>query len=148
MGDTAKRFFHKVRFVDKWFGGTRCLEWTGLKTKEGYGRFIINQKQIAAHRWSLSLCEDLDADLSVDHLCRNTSCVNPSHLEQVPIGVNIRRGSTATKTHCKHGHPFDDENTRWRNSGKHRQCRKCCQIKNQQNAEKYNEARRTKKEKV
>jgi HNH endonuclease len=34
--------------------------------------------------------------MQVDHLCRNTLCVNPDHLEAVPQAVNIRRGRVAT----------------------------------------------------
>ena len=51
----------------------------------------------------------------VDHLCRNTWCVNPDHLEPVTPLENTRRGMTgavtkarhAAKTHCKSGHPLD-----------------------------------------
>lgn len=30
--------------------------------------------------------------LELDHLCRNTKCVNPDHLEAVPRAENLRRG--------------------------------------------------------
>jgi hypothetical protein len=33
--------------------------------------------------------------LELDHLCRNTSCVNPSHLEPVTHAENMRRSSVA-----------------------------------------------------
>lgn len=29
--------------------------------------------------------------LEVDHLCRNTRCINPYHLEPVPRAENLRR---------------------------------------------------------
>lgn len=50
--------------------------------------------------------------MTVDHLCRNTSCVNPAHLEAVTNKENTLRGLTVTainaqKTACAAGHPYD-----------------------------------------
>jgi hypothetical protein len=45
---------------------------------------------------------------NLDHLCRNPACVNPDHLEPVTHIINCRRSGPATKTHCKHGHPYSD----------------------------------------
>jgi hypothetical protein len=43
----------------------------------------------------------------LDHLCRNTLCCNPGHLEPVPHGKNIRRGAgSELKVTCNHGHPY------------------------------------------
>lgn len=55
----------------------------------------------------------------IDHLCRNRRCVNPTHMEVVTPNENWRRGASpvginARKTHCKHGHEFTPENTKWR----------------------------------
>jgi len=69
--------------------------------------------------------------LTLDHLCRNTICCNPAHLEPVTLRVNTLRGTSpiadnARKTHCKNGHPFDEANTY--NPPKqptHRHCRIC-----------------------
>lgn len=51
----------------------------------------------------------------LDHLCRNTRCVNPKHLEAVTQKENILRGigisaQNAVKTHCWRGHPFKESN--------------------------------------
>lgn len=63
--------------------------------------------------------------LTLDHLCRVRSCVNPAHLEAVTQRVNTLRGGNAAKTHCKHGHPFDDRNTMRHSNPRHRRCREC-----------------------
>jgi hypothetical protein len=39
------------------------------------------------------------------------------------IATRAANASARSKTHCKRGHEFSEENTRWRN-GK-RQCRRC-----------------------
>jgi hypothetical protein len=70
--------------------------------------------------------------LTIDHLCRNPSCVNVAHMEVVTQRENNLRGDTipgrnARKTHCKRGHPFNEKNT-YRHMGPHgpkRQCRAC-----------------------
>ena len=59
---------------------------------------------------------------------------NPSHLEAVtqkenvarsPVGMRRFNGSHhREKTHCVHGHPFDEENTYWTTKGA-RMCRTC-----------------------
>jgi hypothetical protein len=74
---------------------TPCWIWSGAKDNLGYGRSRKSglSKSNLAHResWAQS-GRDLDPSLSLDHLCRNTSCVNPDHLEQVPHRVNMLRG--------------------------------------------------------
>lgn len=104
-----------------------CWEWTGTIDRAGYPRFWTGQKLVMAHRaiWEL-LVGPLDETL--DHLCRVRHCVNPDHLEPVPQAVNALRGfgppaQNARKTHCKHGHPFDEDNTYF--EGAWRRCRTC-----------------------
>jgi len=70
-----------------------------------------------AHRRVYTLLKGAIPDgLTLDHLCRFTSCVNPDHLEPVTAGENVLRGNTAgginaRKTHCVHGHEFTAANT-------------------------------------
>ena len=110
---------------------TGCWIWQGSPCrKNGYGRFWVNGKNVSAHRYSYELAKGKIPDgLSIDHLCRNTMCVNPDHLEAVTTKTNTLRGFSPSainksKTHCHLGHEFTEENTRIAKSGK-RHCRHC-----------------------
>jgi hypothetical protein len=125
-----KRFWAKVQ---KQADG--CWTWTACKNRDGYGLFAGRDKgYVLAHRWAYQqIVGPIPIDQEMDHLCRHRDCVNPSHVEPVPHRVNVLRGEAraaknARKTHCKHGHPFNEENTyRWRSSG--RVCRTCIRHK-------------------
>ena len=118
-----ERFWAKVRKT------AGCWVWTGAKISSGYGEMSVKGKPQYAHRLAYELLVGPIPDgLVIDHLCRNTSCVNPAHLEVVTERVNILRGSGATAvharaTHCPQGHPYDEANT-YRSKG-HRKCRTC-----------------------
>ena len=69
------------------------------------------------------------SSLTLDHLCSVRSCVNPSHLVEVPRGVNAMRGGgpaalNTQKTHCPHGHPLSGANLYVTPAGA-RNCRMC-----------------------
>lgn len=104
-----------VRFEAKVIKDAGCWLWIGAKQSGGYGRFMVcsdPRTLILAHRYSYELARGPIPDgLTLDHLCRNTSCVNPEHLEPVTRAVNAQRGSrNAVKTHCDYGHEFTPEN--------------------------------------
>lgn len=113
-----------------------CWEWTGGRDARGYGRFKVGTRKanraVRTHRvaWLL-LRGPIPEGLVIDHLCRNKACLRPSHLEPVTQGENVRRGNLAfvaarigaERTHCKHGHAFDEANTYWLNGN--RNCRAC-----------------------
>jgi hypothetical protein len=113
-----------------------CWEWAGSLSPKGYGRFFLRAGRASkqAHRFAYELVVGpIPGDKCIDHLCRNPSCVNPSHLEVVTPRENTLRGTglaarNAKKTHCPRGHEYTPENTRrWVGSNgiAHRDCREC-----------------------
>lgn len=76
---------------------TGCWNWTGAILKTGYGAMSWLGKNKPAHRIAYEqFVGPIPDGLVLDHLCRNTRCVNPDHLEPVTSTENIRRG-TCTK---------------------------------------------------
>ena len=110
-----------------------CWEWRGAKP-EGYGAFRIGSRTdrsyqtIGAHCFAyLMLRGAIPKGMVLDHLCRNTACVNPEHLEPVTLLENFRRGKKPQhlrKTHCPRGHHYDQCNTYLNRQGK-QECRTC-----------------------
>lgn len=84
-----------------------CWEWTRGKNARGYGALSIPARisgldrpvKVYAHRAAASLHagELVPSDYVIDHLCRNTACCNPAHLEVVPQVVNVRRSIKRTR---------------------------------------------------
>src|SRR6516225_3492381 len=75
-----------------------CWEWKGGRSGNGYGMFYlgyVNRKtaQVLAHRFQYErLVGPIPPNMTIDHLCRNRACVNPSHMEVVTNRENILRG--------------------------------------------------------
>ena len=68
----------------------------------------------------------LAPETPLDHLCRNTLCANPAHLEPVTTQENVRRGKNGVlRTHCRRNHELTPENTYVRPSDNARKCRIC-----------------------
>jgi hypothetical protein len=82
------RFWHKVD------ASGDCWLWTGARQvlpKGGpYGRIIREGKPVYAHRAVWWLMYGYWPTV-IDHLCRNTLCVNPLHLEDTTQRVNFHR---------------------------------------------------------
>lgn len=122
---SQERFWSKVNKIE---GG--CWEWLGNKNDKGYGFFTYERKTRPAHRVAYEWAKGvIPKGLELDHLCRNTSCVNPDHLEPVSHHENVIRGIGACalnsrKTHCKRGHPFKESNIYHRSDG-YRECKQC-----------------------
>jgi hypothetical protein len=100
-----------VRFEQYTIRTDGCWHWLG-SLRRGYGRMRVSGKTFAAHRVSYEhFVGSIPGDLTLDHLCRNTSCVNPAHLEPVTARENTLRGVSpvavnAKITECRFGHPL------------------------------------------
>lgn len=111
-----------------------CWPWLGTiagKPTRRYGQFWDGRRRPMAHRvvyeYSVGFIPE---GLQLDHLCRNTLCVNPDHLEPVTAHENQRRGYSPAglnmaKTHCHRGHKFTEENTKIVGKRRGRRCAQC-----------------------
>jgi hypothetical protein len=126
---TFDDFMRFLTYVDDYSDSTKCWNWKGNKHYTGYGRFSIHHVWFFAHRVAYdTLIGKIPDGLVLDHaVCQNRGCVNPFHLEPVSIGENIKRGfsSWKTRTHCKNGHEWNEENTYNYEKGGYRSCRAC-----------------------
>jgi hypothetical protein len=114
------------RLNDKFTIGDGCWEWIACRDRAGYGRLLVGKSAGLAHRYIYELMiGPVPEGLELDHLCRNTSCVNPAHLEPVSHQENCRRGrQTERKTHCPRGHPYSGDNL-YINPNGSQKCREC-----------------------
>lgn len=112
----------------------RCWIWTAAKVSKGYGNFTLaDGSSEGAHRWAYkALVGPIPEGLTLDHLCRVRSCVNPAHLEPCPAVENYQRGDTGglhhrLKTHCPKGHPYSGDNLYgyMRDGSPRRGCKTC-----------------------
>lgn len=108
-----------------------CWIWTGAALKSGYGLFTDeNRKTVTAHRWSYRhFVAEIPQGSVIDHICRVPSCVNPRHLQATSQSHNIKRSLFAkqrrARTHCKNGHEYTIENTKYLPNRRGRICRAC-----------------------
>lgn len=118
-----ERFWQKVEKTEG------CWLWTAYAYR-GYGRFVIGGKVRQAHRVAYECATGPIPDgYQIDHLCRNPSCVNPSHLEAVPRLVNVQRGLKGVlHTVCSKGHLLEEGGMYARpniSAGSVRNCLRC-----------------------
>ena len=73
-----------------------CWRWDGSRTRKGYGRAQVARRHTGAHKALYEvMVGPVPTGLQLDHLCRNTWCVNPAHLEPVTPQENRRRQVSA-----------------------------------------------------
>jgi HNH endonuclease len=130
MKTPSERFNAKYRVNE----ATGCWEWTASLLSTGYGQFRSGgrgSKMYKAHRYAYeAYIGPIPDGLQLDHLCRNSRCVNPHHLEPVTALENTARSELTAayknraKTHCPQGHEYTPENV-YINPAGSRVCRTC-----------------------
>ena len=111
-----------------------CWLYPGYLDRNGYARLRVRTpdgyRMLRVHRMIYEhLVGPIPEGLELHHRCETPACCNPAHLEPVTHRDNLLRGNgwpgvNARKTHCLHGHPFDEANTLVTPDGR-RQCRAC-----------------------
>jgi hypothetical protein len=71
-----------------------CWIWLGAQSK-GYPKVSIAGRKVAVHRM---LFGRVPEGKEIDHLCRQTMCVRPDHMEAVRHRTNVQRGQSAKLT--------------------------------------------------
>jgi hypothetical protein len=130
--EPSERFW---RYVKKDNDG--CWIWSASLCGRGYGQFWGGKASgiVMAHRFSYELhVGKIPPGLVIDHLCRNTKCVRPDHLEAVTYAENTRRGDAHERRReaelvretCRNGHSRKEFS--FFDSSGNRLCRACSEI--------------------
>lgn len=112
-----------------------CWLWQGAVFNKPYGQYgqirlltKAGSKVSRAHRVSYEhFVDKIPKGLELDHLCHETLCVNPDHLEAVTHTENMKRRKDSNLPNCKHGHTYTSETTYINTRGR-RECRICRKI--------------------
>jgi len=125
-----------------------CWLWSGSVNPAGYGLYgsARTGDRRAAHRAVYEAVRGPIPDgLTLDHLCRARSCVNPDHLEPVPIAENIQRTPRVVTGLCKRGHPLDGV---YRYGARKRYCKTCARRRTTEDRIRSPEAHRARRREV
>jgi hypothetical protein len=125
--DLRTKLFKKIDKTES------CWIWVGSifkKSTGSYGQIRVGRrsksKLLRAHRVVYELLVGpIPKGLELDHLCRNTLCVNPDHLEAVTHAENMKRRKDSNLSHCRHGHLYTAETTYLRPDNGRRECKVC-----------------------
>lgn len=118
-GGSAAKPFESLYVIQK----NGCWIWIGAKGPcRGmvYGVRMVDGKHKKAHTLSYERANGpVPKGMELDHLCKNTLCINPLHLEPVPHRINVLRGNSpaaknAKKTNAPCGHPYSGRDSRVR----------------------------------
>lgn len=113
-----------------------CWFWLGAKNTNGYGIIHVGEHRMGVHRASFIAFRnsEFNSELNVLHICNKERCFNPAHLYQGTqvdnVNDQIKAGThpNASKTYCKNGHEFTEENTGRQKAGRY--CKTCLRMRN------------------
>lgn len=106
-----------------------CWNWLPYKNEKGYGICRHLGKLVKAHRLSYEVFTNRVIKHTINHICENKSCVNPSHLEDVTNKENVRKARGYyihnDEWYCRNNHKMNAENIYF--IGKGEMCLQCRQ---------------------
>lgn len=123
-----------------WIWQGFCHQFKNQKPGQpGYAGSAFRGKGVRVHRkmLELKLGETLPSTIHACHHCDTPNCVNPDHLypatnQQNHLdGGKRKRMQGQTKTHCKQGHEFTEQNTYLSKRGLSfcRNCKECSRLR-------------------
>ena len=132
LRDLGKRLMSKVK-IDK----KGCWGWQGARFRKEYGDYAQirigrknNSKCVKAHRVSYEhFVGKVLKGLELDHLCHNTLCINPEHLQPVTHSINMSRRKDSGLLNCKYGHLYSKKTTYIRSDNGRRECMVCRKVR-------------------
>ncbi len=78
-----------------------------MNQRDGYGQIKVEGRVRLVHRLVYEMHRGpIPKERTIDHLCGERLCVNPSHMEAV-----VRNTRRPKPTRCARGHPYTPENT-------------------------------------
>ncbi|WP_229586300.1 HNH endonuclease signature motif containing protein [Kocuria sp. CCUG 69068] len=93
-----ERFWAKVEKTNG------CWNWTASRVPQGYGQFTVQGAPRRAHRVSYEMAfGPIPKGMEIDHLCFNTSCVNPKHLRVATSQQNKQNRSGPQRNNIHSG---------------------------------------------
>lgn len=96
---------------------TGCWLWTGsINRRTGYGSITVNDRAFLPHRVAYeALVGTIPPGLSIDHICRVRTCINPDHLRLATTKQQAENlspaGRSASGSRNVH---WDKRRNRWR----------------------------------
>lgn len=107
--EAIARFWSKV---DRSGGPDACWEWQAGRT-DGYGRFWLNGKSVAAHRTAYEIAVGpIPEGILMCHRCDNRPCCNPSHFFLGTCGDNSQDMVAKGRSLVGDKHPIRRDPTR------------------------------------
>lgn len=108
-------------------GYRRVVLWKDRESKKFMVHFLVAQEFLGPRPPGLQVCHNDGDKLNNASANLRWDTASSNIRDCVLHGTQVQ----ARKTHCSHGHAYDEQNTKWVKtpSGLGRQCRECCRVR-------------------